>query len=130
MLNRVAVLVFSVLTILLLHCSSPILKSAQATEWNQELKEKVFRAKTDIFPEFANQSDKDRPLFTRGTLVKIQIESSADWVKVRARDARKDRENTPGHVILYLFADDVDTEQGNGRQLIQERLDQILSPAN
>ncbi|MBI41520.1 MAG: type II secretion system-associated lipoprotein [Leptospiraceae bacterium] len=129
MLYRAAILL-SFLMLILTNCSSPILKSEQAVQWNQELREKVFRAKSDIFPEFANQSDKDRPLFTRGTLVKIQIESSADWVKVRARDAKKDRENTPGHVILYVFSDDLNTDEGNGRQLIQERLDQILSPAN
>ena len=114
----------------LVACSTPILKPAETLEWNEELEKQVFRAKTDIFPEFANQADKDDPLFKRGTLLKIQIESSPDWVKVRAREARKDRENTPGRVILYLFQTDVDTEQGNGRQVVTERLNQLLSPAN
>ncbi|MEQ8353418.1 MAG: type II secretion system-associated lipoprotein [Leptospiraceae bacterium] len=112
------------------YCSSPILKTGETVQWNQELEKTVYRAKTDIFPEFANQADKDNPLFPRGTLLKIQVESSPDWVKIRAREAKKERENTPGHVIMYLFSDDVDTEKGNGRQLVEERLNQLLSPAN
>lgn len=113
-----------------LACSTPILEPEQTLTWNEELKERVFRASKDIYPEFANQSDRKHPLFPRGTLLKLQIESSPDWVKVRAREAKSQKENTPGQVILYVFREEVESESGNGRQIIEEQLNQMVSPAN
>ena len=123
----VCLALFSLLA--LASCKSPILKPEEAVAWNQELENQTYRAQIDIFPEFANQADKNHPLFKRGELLRIRIESSPDWVKIRARAAGAERENTPGQVILYLFRDDVDTDSGNGRQIVEERLNQMLSPA-
>ncbi|MCB1304812.1 MAG: type II secretion system-associated lipoprotein [Leptospiraceae bacterium] len=114
----------------LAQCSAPVIRAKDAEEWNTELKTRVFRTRKDIFPGFANQADQKEPLFKAGTLVKLRIESTPDWVKIRARRADSDQENTPGNVILYVFREDLESESSRGRPMIEEKLNQLVSPAN
>ncbi len=68
-------------------------------------------------------------LLKKGTAVKIWIESSTDWIRVKAYNAKENREQASGITIIYLFNEDL-PENVDRERLVKEKIMEILQAEN
>lgn len=95
---------------------------------NEQFANKTYVAREDLHPTFlGDRASKEEPLFQKGDTLKIRVESSMDWMRVKAHRASLSREHAAGKTILYYFEDEL-KEDVAPEDFIKERIFQILKP--
>lgn len=124
--NRRRTAVIALIPVLLLFfaaigCVSPLLREADVTSLNDTYRDRVFVTNSDIQATFSTTASDAEPevIFSRGTRVKIWVESDEDWIRVRATPIEEKREHNPGKVIIYIFRDFL--EEDGETEAVQER---------
>ncbi len=123
-----------ILTILLLFavlplfssCKTSLIRKKEVVALNREFENRIFVARKEIRPEFLGEGNRENEvLFPAGTRLKIWVESSVEWVRVKAYRVTENREQTPGKTIIYLFHTDLG-EQEKPEAVLMEKIDEIL----
>ena len=67
--------------------------------------------KTDIVSPFSSAENRQGVLFTKGSRIKLWVESSSEWIRVKAYLASERREQARGLTIIYLFEEDIKKDE-------------------
>lgn len=104
---------FIILTIFLnFFCKSSIVSQKELTNWNKDLFEKSFRTAQDLYLyEYNSENNNfikisDKILIKKNVVVKIQIESTEDWLRLRVIDVSKNPKENLGDVVMYIIANE------------------------
>lgn len=99
-------------------------------ELNGNLRERIMIARTDLYPEFLGEAgERNPPLFRKGDKLKIWVEISDEWMRVKAFQADQNREQAEGKTIIYLFERDY-VDQGDPVKYLISRILEIMQPAD
>lgn len=117
-------------------CYADLLRKSDAEAMNTEFRERTYIARQDIYAPFNNRDEASREvLIKRGERVRLYVEASREWIRVRAVPVTEQREHNPGRVVVYVLRDFVEQEAENGQieEYPREKLDadilRILAPA-
>ncbi len=119
-----SVMILVMLMVLLPGCRSGFVSKEHLISINQEYQGKKFRAREDLYFQQNDRIDKSRLIHKKGTIVVLTIESSDDWIRVRARDVSRKEEQYPGDVFLFLVQDPENPRTGDE---VLEALRRILT---
>lgn len=108
-----SVMILVTLMVLLPGCRSGFVSKEHLISINQEYQGKKFRAREDLYFQQNDRIDKSRLIHKKGTVVVLTIESSDDWIRVRARDVSRKEEQYPGDVFLFLVEDPENPRSGD-----------------
>lgn len=108
-----SVMILVTLMVLLPGCRSGFVSKEHLISINQEYQGKKFRAREDLYFQQNDRIDKSRLIHKKGTIVVLTIESSDDWIRVRARDVSRKEEQYPGDVFLFLVQDPENPRTGD-----------------
>jgi len=107
----------SLVLVFLISCSSAaMIKKQERIEINKRLSDSVYRAQMDIKPQY-----EDEIVFKKGAMVRFYIESSDDWVRLRAYGEKESREQARGKTIVFLFASEI-PEGKFARDILREKI--------
>lgn len=112
---RLVVLVWLIIAIA--SCNSALVKKKDVLQWNTDHQEHRYRSKTDLYFQKNQETDKNRLIHKKGTVVAVRLESSDDWIRLRLRDITKSEEQYPGEVG-YFFVRDPEIDE-NSQQAIE-----------
>ena len=93
-----------------------MIKKQERIEINKRLSDSVYRAQMDIKPQY-----EDEIVFKKGAMVRFYIESSDDWVRLRAYGEKESREQARGKTIVFLFASEI-PEGKFARDILREKI--------
>ncbi len=94
------------LSIFCLSCSSEFLRKKDVKAFNVDVKGKIYITKKVIYINFNNTpSSLNTAIYPKGARIRILVEHSEDWIKVRAFPADENKEQIHGKVILYIIRD-------------------------
>ena len=82
-------------------CASGLLREETLKNFNEKLRKKHFEARKNIYPPFAGLGPK-KLLFSKGSKLRIVVQQSEDWVKVRAFPLHEKEEQRRGKLILFI----------------------------
>lgn len=117
------ILVFLILPIA---CKSAFLSKKELLNINDLYRGQVFLVKQDIHPAFlGSDSNETTPVFKKGDKISLWIESSTDWIRVKAYSLKENREQTAGKTIIYLFESDL-KDDSKINEILQKRIDDLL----
>lgn len=108
-----SVMILVTLMVLLPGCRSGFVSKEHLISINQDYQGKKFRAREDLYFQQNDRIDKSRLIHKKGTVVVLTIESSDDWIRVRARDVSRKEEQYPGDVFLFLVEDPENPRSGD-----------------
>lgn len=117
-------------------CYADLLRKTDAEAMNTEFRERTYVARQDIYAPFNNRDESTREvLVKRGEKVRLFVETSREWIRVRAIPVSEQREHNPGRVVVYVLRDFVEqeAEEGQIESYPREKLDaeilRILAPS-
>ncbi len=117
-------------------CYADLLRKSDAEEMNAGFRERTYTARQDIYAPFNNRDEASREvLIKRGERVRLYVETSREWIRVRAIPADEQREHNPGRVVVYVLRDFVEqqaeaaAEEGYPREKLEAEILRILAPA-
>ncbi len=117
-------------------CYADLLRKSDAEAMNAEFRDRTYVARQDIYAPFNNRDESSREvLIKRGERVRLFVETSREWIRVRAVPVAEQREHNPGRVVVYVLRDFVEQEAEDGlvEEYPREKLDaeilRILAPA-
>lgn len=93
-------------------CKSSIVSKKELINWNNNLIENSFRTVQDLYLYEYNYENNnfikisDKILVKKNVVVKIQIESTEDWLRLRVIDVSKNPKENLGDVIMYIIANE------------------------
>lgn len=120
---KLYLLFLSTYCLLFMYCKGPMIQSEILEGLNQDFAESEFQARTDIKLEFS--SDTSDPVFNQGDRLRIRVEASSDWIRIRARSPEQEIEHSPGKTIIYIFREDI-PENMPAEEYVSQRIDNIL----
>jgi len=109
-------------------CVEKIIRKEDLTAKNKELSEFIFTAKADIYPHFIENIESDpEKLLKKGDRVKLVIEVSHDWAKVKAYSEKSNRQQAVGKTVIYIFKKDISQkDETSGELKIEQTLDKYI----
>ena len=126
-MKKIIIPLLCLLIIINVACVEKIIKKEDLVLKNNELSEYIFTAKADIYPHFIkNIESEPEKLLKRGDKVKLNIEVSHDWVKVKAYSEKSNRQQAVGKTVIYIFKKDISEEESTGELKIEQTLEKYI----
>ncbi len=121
------ILVIAVIFTSATQCVVPIIRTQELKSVNSEWQNVVFQAREDIGAAYNSGGKREEDIiFRKNARVKIWIESSSEWIKVKAFPAEDKREQARGRIIIYIFKDDLGDH--NVLDFLKEKILALLNP--
>ena len=109
-------------------CSSGLLREETVESFNEKLAKKQFVARKNIYVSFADKTRHKEIIFSKGTKLRIVVEQSEDWLKIRAFSTHENEEQSRGKVILFTARDFLSSAEQKNYSLanLQQSLNDLL----
>ena len=109
-------------------CSSGLLREEAVEGFNEKLAKKQYVARKNIYVTFADKTRHKEIIFSKGTKLRIVVEQSEDWLKVRAFSTHENEEQTRGKVIFFTTRDFLNPKEQKNYSLanLQQSLNDLL----
>ena len=85
------------------NCSTTLLKKDYVQKFNKNNANKKYEILKDIYIDFSKNNDEKIIFFKKGDLVRLVLEQSEDWVKIRAYKYTENKEQAQGKIIYYYI---------------------------
>ncbi len=118
--------------LLLWECSSPLLKAGDVEAMNKEWSAGEYTIREEVRAPFNNLENDQEVVFQKGLRVRVWVESTDEWVRVKAYPAGERREQTRGRTIIYIFHEDLpeqDRVPEKVKELLRIKFNQLLVAA-